>query len=166
MKSIVLLGTVHSVRGAEKSPRKQIDDPSYRKLIELFVSCCDVDYIFEEASGCGPTDAEKIANRHSIRYKDVDLHPDERRQRGLLVEGASPHSIDEAKPEDFYIRENLGVHAQREDSWLKSIKKRHFSSGLMICGVFHVLSFAFKLRSAGFDVDCLRYTPFQKLLGE
>ena len=87
MKSIVLLGTVHSVRGAEKSPRKQIDDPSYRKLIELFVSCCDVDYIFEEASGCGPTDAEKIANRHSIRYKDVDLHPDERR-----VESASPHS--------------------------------------------------------------------------
>lgn len=163
MKSVVVIGTVRRLQGADKSPRQNIDDPSFRKLVELFISTCGVDFIFEEASGCGPTDAERIAISHRIRYTDIDLHEDERRRRGLPVESGRAYVIDGGKPEDCYVREYLEVHAQREDSWLQEIRKHHFNSALIICGVFHVLSLSLKLGSAGFDVDCICYAPFHKL---
>lgn len=51
----------------------------------------------------------------------------------------------------------------RELSWLKQIKEKQFTKGLLICGVAHGLSMAFRLQDAGFDVEVYDYRiPLRK----
>src|ERR1700719_2922592 len=80
---IVVLGTSHRLQGAVNSRWQNIDDPSYRRLVEQLISSHRVEVIFEEASGCGPTEAQKIAGLAQICYMDVDPSPDERVRLGM-----------------------------------------------------------------------------------
>ena len=85
-KSISILGTSHRLQGALKAERIQhIDDPSYKKYLEDQLRPKLVDFVFEEASECGPTIAEKVATEllGKGRYLDVDPHPDTRANFGI-----------------------------------------------------------------------------------
>ena len=166
MQSILVLGTAHRLQGAVNiaHPESNIDDPSYRKLLENILSWHSVDCVFEEASGCGPTDANTIATARTLQYFDVDLHPDERARRGMAQEtGSDCIAIDESISADCFVKEYLGPQEQREDFWLREITTKHFQSGLMICGFIHTLSFSFKLQTGGFEVESVCYVPYHKL---
>jgi len=54
MKTVILLGTAHRVQGAERGICN-IEDPDYETLVAQLCREYAVDFIFEEASGLGPT---------------------------------------------------------------------------------------------------------------
>jgi hypothetical protein len=71
-RKVVVLATIHDVQGAQNRPRGTFEDPEYRGVIEALIAHYYVDSIFEEACGCGPTIAEKLAIAQGLRYLDVD----------------------------------------------------------------------------------------------
>src|SRR6266849_2004152 len=133
-----------------KDREHNVDDPVYTKLIEHFMTCfgIPVDFIFEEASGCGPTAAEKLARGLRLKYVDFDPHPDNRHLSGLCKE--TGQSLDQ--PFDLVAWEFAEQQSKREHFWVKKIRKEQFQAALVICGFAHTLSLSEKLISAGFDV--------------
>src|SRR5713101_466648 len=164
---VVVLGTSHQVQGAENG-RRNIKDPSYSVLVEKLVDTKEIDFIFEEASGLGPTTAERFAlpRLGQDRYLDIDPHRDKRHEYGISVDTGSIwpiHPYDSSPAPDVANWENVHEHAKREELWLQTIKDQDFGKGLFICRFDHTLSFAFKLRSADFVVEALSYMPHHKL---
>jgi hypothetical protein len=166
MRSILILGTSHSLQGAVNSRWQNIDDPSYRKLIEQLISSYryPVEIVFEEASGCGPTVAEGIAGQAHLRYMDVDPSADERARLGMRPKPPSADGlpIDEGGM-DCYSLDDVEAQDQRENLWLRKVEETDFNCGLLICGYMHALSLAFRFRTAGFEVESLSYIPCHKL---
>src|SRR6266478_2925563 len=124
LRSIVVLGTSHRLQGAVNSRWQNIDDPNYRRLVEQLISSYRAEIIFEEATGCGPTEAQKIAGIAQIRYMDVDPSPDERVRLGMRPRppGMDGIPIDE-KGLDCYDIDDVEAQDQRENHWLREIKK-------------------------------------------
>jgi hypothetical protein len=46
--------------------------------------------------------------------------------------------------------------------WLKRIQQSEFNSALVICGLVHLLSFAFRIRDAKFSVQAINYANWQR----
>jgi hypothetical protein len=160
-KRVLVLGTSHKVQGAKYEG--SVDDPDYAVLVERVISEEAIDFIFEEASECGPTTAEGLA-RDSIpvvKYLDVDPHPKEQHKFGICKDTGEPFP-DYLSHESEEIIEEA---SKREELWIKRISQQDFKSGLVICGYKHTFSFAFKLRSGGFRVKSLCYIPHDKLCG-
>jgi hypothetical protein len=163
---IVVLGTSHRLQEAAKG-RSNITDPSYPDLAVQLISTEQIDFIFEEATGLGPTIAERLALSHwgQNHYLDVDPPKSERNKYGISAETGAFFAIDpedSQKSKDVAYWEFVEEHDKREDLWLQRIKGEAFSKALMICGYAHTLSFAFRLRSE-FDVKALYYMPHHKL---
>jgi hypothetical protein len=57
---LTVLATLHVIQGAEKRVGN-VHDPMYVALLNKLMVSESVDFIFEEASGLGPTIAEKLA---------------------------------------------------------------------------------------------------------
>jgi hypothetical protein len=147
-RKVVVLATIHAVQGAENRPLGTFEDPEYRDVIEALVAHYSVDSVFEEACGCGPTIAEKLANAHGLRYLDVDA-------RALGIE------ID-TEEDPLIAEEKLDAQVCREEFWVKRITEQGFGSGLFICGYLHIFSIAVRLQDAGFAVAVHKYLPFHK----
>lgn len=165
-RSVWLLATLHQFQGPKF--RDYLEDKSYRNLIEQIISRKRIDFVFEEAGGRGPSIAEECANSllQPGHYMDVDPPQNERREYGIPDEMLTGGWIDRdnrSKSNDMYGRRTINVHNEREKLWLKRIVASRFERGLVICGVSHSLSFAFRLQTAEFEVDLWDYTPFQKL---
>jgi hypothetical protein len=166
-KTLIVLGTDHRLQG--KNFLQSIDDPCYRKVVEDLIH--GLDFVFEEASGHAPTHAELLAGTCGgvtpIRYLDVDPSKEDRDEHGLSAETGQPLMVDLFQsPPCFARTEFVDKHAAREEFWLKRIRGQDFISALMICGHAHCLSFAFRLKSAGFNVqECVTYFPYERLCG-
>jgi hypothetical protein len=160
---VIVLGTSHALQMAENRADREynVDDPLYTKLIQRFTKCfgIPVDSIFEEASGCGPTAAEKLARDLGLKYVDVDPPPGRRHLYGLCSE--TGESLDE--PFDLVRRTFADRQSDRERFWAERIRKEQFQSALMICGLLHTLSLSEKLISAGFEVFSYCYAPHDRL---
>src|SRR5260370_5041178 len=86
MKTVILLGTAHRVQGAKKGICN-IQDPDYGTLVNQLWQTYSVDFIFEEASGLGPTFAEKFALEKigPNRYKDIDPSAGDLKKLAILT---------------------------------------------------------------------------------
>ena len=71
---VTVLATLHVVQGAEKRVGN-VHDPVYVALLEKLMLSEGVDFIFEEASGLGPTIAEKLALERLPFGHYVDIDP-------------------------------------------------------------------------------------------
>jgi hypothetical protein len=166
-KSLIVFGTSHQVQGAKGHPRN-VDDPTYSEFIEGLICGYQIDFLFEEASGLGPTTAEGVAllRLGAGHYLDVDPHRDKRSEHGLAAETGSIWPIDPCDPRrslDVAVWEFLDEHAKRESFWLQRLTAQNFTRGLFVCGYLHTLSFAYVARSEGFKVTSLYYMPHHKL---
>jgi hypothetical protein len=164
---LVVLGTSHQLQGTNFL--RSIDDECYRDLVEQLILEHKIDFIFEEAAGRVPTHAETLAKAlaEPIRHMDLDPSKDEREKHGLSRETGGGYVVDlwQAPPCIGRV-EHVDEHAAREEFWLKRIRGEGFSSGLVICGQAHSLSFAFRLSNAGFEVEnCIEYMPYARLCG-
>ena len=96
-RHITILGTSHDLQGAEKR-KSSVNDPTFSEAIEFLLS--GKDFVFEEASGCGPTIAEKGAHEKlgPGHYLDVDL------SLPKMLSGANAFEISDIE------RMNIGAH--------------------------------------------------------
>jgi len=123
-----------------------------------------VDFIFEEASGLGPTIAEKLATGTLAfgHYVDIDPSRTERPEFGNPPNSSEPHMIGDPPKVAFANWQVLDVHARRDELWLQRIRQRQFQSALVICGLVHLLSFAFRLQAAQYSVQGINYANWQR----
>jgi hypothetical protein len=162
---VFVLGTSHHLQMAERRAAREnnVADPLYTELIKHFLrpTCLGdaVDAIFEEASGCGPTAAEKLAKELGLAYRDVDPHPNERYLHNLSPETGEPL----APPFDLVVRVSHEQHSKREDLWVTKIGQEEFRAAVVICGFLHTLTLSEKLTNAGFVVYAYVYVPHDKL---
>lgn len=168
MKTVILLGTAHRLQGAKRGICN-IEDPDYATLVDQLSRQYQVDFVFEEASGLGPTFAEKfaLANIGPHRYKDIDPSAADRRKVGIPETGKD-YRIGKKPNFDtnhwgFGREELIEAHEKREHFWLPLIREQKFIKALMICGQAHLLSFAFRLKSDGIDVKAYSYMPYALL---
>jgi len=164
---VLLFGTSHRLQGAVKG-RFNINDPTYAELIERLISGHQIDFILEEATGLGPTTAERIALSHwgQNHYLDVDPPKHQRPEHEVSAQTSELLLIypeDPQKSKDVACWEHVEDHIKREKLWLEGIQGTVFTRALMICGAAHLLSFSFRLHSAAFDVKALYYMPHHKL---
>ncbi len=167
-KMVILLGTAHRLQGAEKGSCN-IEDPDYGTLIKQLCDSYSIEFIFEEASGLGPTFAERFALQRlgPSRYKDIDPSAQERNRLGIGSGTSKDYRIGTVNFDTNhwgYSREELiEVHEKRERFWLPFIRAQEFNTALLICGQAHLLSFAFRLKGENFDVKAYSYMPFKLL---
>ena len=160
---VTVLATLHLVQGAEKR-LGNVHDPMYIALLNKLLISEGVDFIFEEASGLGPTIAEKLALDQLPfgRYMDIDPARNERPDFGIPSNSSEPHMIGVPPSVAFANWQVLDVHAKREELWLARMRQRKFESALVICGLVHLLSFAFRLQDAKFSVQAINYANWQR----
>jgi hypothetical protein len=167
-KTVILLGTAHRLQGAARGIYN-IKDPDYETLVDQLYRKYSVDFVFEEASGLGPTFAERFAsaNLGPQRYKDIDPSAAARKKLGMPAETGKDYRIGNLNLETnhwgFGREELIHVHEQREHFWLPFIREQKFIAALLICGQAHLLSFAFRLNTDGFNVKAYSYMPYALL---
>jgi hypothetical protein len=165
-KTVILLGTSHRVQGAERG-RCNVADPDYELLVEQLWRTFSVDFVFEEASGLGPTFAEKFALEEigPNRYKDIDPSAEQRKKLGIIPGTGKDHRIGRPNLDTLhwgYAREELiDAHEQREYFWLPFVRDQDFRRALLICGHAHLLSFAFRLKGENLDIRAYSYMPYK-----
>jgi len=160
---MVVLGTIHELQGAEKRGGNR-SDPQYEVLLKDLVAEDGLDFIFEEATGLGPTTAEKLSfGLGSNRYLDVDPSIEERVKLGILANTNKPFMVGFPPNATFADEVFYEVHAKREQLWSERIAKQEFKKALMICGANHTLSFAFRLCASNFTVKTVTYMPSSRL---
>jgi len=141
-----------------------VDDENYSDLVHGFIRD-GVDFVFEEASGLGPSIAEHLAESllGPGRYLDFDPPLSERHKYGIGIAGGGEliePGISLARYEFATVDENR----KREEIWTRRVAAQPFDKGLAICGVCHGLSFAFRLVSSGMHVErSYSYIPHHKL---
>jgi hypothetical protein len=160
---VTVLATLHVVQGAEKR-LGNVHDPMYVALLNKLIVSEGIDFIFEEASGLGPTIAETIAREELGfgRYLDIDPARAERAQFGILPNSSEPNMIGSPPTVAFANWQILDVHARREELWMQRMQEHKFESALVICGLVHLLSFAFRLQTANFSVQAINYANWQR----
>ena len=160
---ITILGTSHDLQGAEKR-KSSVNDPTFSEAIEFLLS--GKDFVFEEASGCGPTIVEKSAHEKlgPGHYLDVDPSRADRERYGIGDTGGQPIPIDFLHPVDGYLCPEYDLEQEkRENLWLYQIEGKNFARALFICGYLHTFSMAFRLRHAGYELETWYYMSHEKL---
>jgi hypothetical protein len=124
-----------------------------------------LDFIFEEAAEPGSTIAKTFASEFRLRgYCDVDPGRAERLALGIPVETGDSWPVDLfGSSRDSLHWQNAEAHAMREELWTRRIRESEFESGLLICGIAHSLSIAFRLETLGFKVKVAVYEPQCKM---
>ena len=160
---ITVLATLHVLQGAEKR-FGNLHDPMYAALLKKLIVSQGVDFIFEEASGLGPTIAEKLASEHlgPGHYLDVDPARGDRPDFGIPVNSHEPYMIGSPPLVAFANWQIIEAHAKREKLWVERMQQHKFESALAICGLVHLLSFASRLQSAKFSVQAINYANWQR----
>ena len=156
-----LLAVPHQLQGPNF--RGYIKDSSYSQLVGDFIKN-GIDFVFEEASGHGPTIAEECADAllGIGHYSDIDPSRSERLTLGI-AETLTGLPVDACNSNDMYTYHYIEEHRKREELWLHKIQVQPFEKALLICGLAHILSVAFRLLSAGVSVEVNDYLPYDKL---
>jgi hypothetical protein len=161
---MIVLAVLHELQGP--GFLGFVDVPSYRELVKELIHT-GVDFVFEEAAGRGPSIAEDLTDSilKSGHYLDVDLPADERPQHGMAKKSVESVFIDPCgNHPDSCGASIVDEQEKRENFWLQRIQSEQFTKGLVVCGIAHGLSLAFRLRSAGISVSrVLTYTPYATL---
>ena len=165
-RSVLLLATHHRFQGPHFPDF--VEDKSYGILVEKCISVRRIDFVFEEAGKRGPSSAEEFANSliGPGHYLNIDHPRNALRKYGIRedIETTTGHWIDERdKSVGKYDCQDIDAHRSREVRWLQGIEAQQFETGLVICGVAHSLSFAFRLQKVGFIVELCSYLPDDKL---
>jgi hypothetical protein len=160
---VTVLATLHVIQGAEKRVGN-LHDPMYVALLNKLMVSESVDFIFEEASGLGPTIAEKLALERLAfgHYVDIDPARGERADFGIPTNSSEPNMIGAPPTVAFANWQILEAHAKREELWVQRIEQHKFESALVICGLVHLLSFAFRLQNSKFSVQAINYANWQR----
>jgi len=161
MQKLIIFGTYHDVQGLSKF-RRNVIDPDYKTNVESLMKEHHVDFIFEEACGFGPSTASEL----SVGYVDIDSETTDQALSRFSEDSESvflPKNLGASSLRLSPTKLGLTVQNWRESCWVKKIKTQQFKTGLLICGVAHSLSIAFRLQAEGFGVEAYCYEPIKRL---
>jgi hypothetical protein len=149
-RCVVLLATLHEFQGP--GFQGYVEDSFYEDTVESCIRTGRIDFVFEEAAGRSPSIAEDHANSllGPGHYLDVD-----RRDEPSLHSGPRPIC--------GLTAVSVGQCRKREGVWFERMNGEDFKKALLICGVGHSLSFAFRLQDAGFNVELCQHLPYERL---
>jgi hypothetical protein len=120
-KSALVLGVPHQLQGPNFMG--YVDDPSYGVLLEDLIHD-GVDFVFEEATGRGPSTAEKLTQ--SIlgpgHYLDVDPALNERAKYGIAKVTGGGGPIDPCHSIDVHESALVEEQGKREKLWIERIQ--------------------------------------------
>ncbi|HEV2222798.1 MAG TPA: hypothetical protein VGR84_07345, partial [Candidatus Acidoferrales bacterium] len=124
-----VLAVPHQLQGTKFSG--YVKDSSYESLVEDLVR--EVDFVFEEASGRGPSLAERLAGEvlGAGHYLDVDPKSSEREQYGIARKTGEDFPIDASQlcsnvTPDIRHCAFVNEHRKREELWLQKIQSQVF----------------------------------------
>lgn len=161
---VTVLGTYHELQGSKKRPGN-INDSLYVDLITDLIHDQTIDFIFEEATGLGPTTAEDLSAKLVGPNRYLDLDPPTRKRLIFGIPPETNKSVMLGTPMSnpphvgWANWQPIRTHEAREKLWLERMKGQAFNKALMICGIAHMLSFAFRLQDARFEVKAIDYLP-------
>lgn len=161
---VTVLGTYHELQGSEKR-RGNINDSLYEDLVTDLIQDQTIDFVFEEATGLGPTAAEHLTAKlvGANRYLDLDPPTQQRHIFGIPPETNQPLMLGNPMSDPPNVGwanwQPIRMNEAREKLWLERMKGQTFNKALMICGIAHMLSFAFRLQHADFEVKAIHYLP-------
>ena len=167
---VIVLGTYHELQGSKKRPGN-MHDPLYEELVTYLIQEQKLDFVFEEATGLGPTTVEVLTERllGPNRYLDVDPPTLKRRMFGIPPETNQPFMLGNPlgnPPNVAWANwQPTKMHAARENLWLQRLRGENFKKALMVCGIAHMLSLAFRLEDGSFEVKAMDYLPRHKFSG-
>jgi hypothetical protein len=143
MRKICIFGIHHKYQSGDPI------NPFFRQHLCELIKYHQVDAILEEGTGLAPKSCvEVIADALDVQWRNVDLS---REQRSLLKDAADSSIYD--------TFQDLNLHECREWAWAVRASAIVIDSGLLVCGICHVLSSAEKLRWLGFAVEAHIYGP-------
>jgi hypothetical protein len=160
---ITILGTCHDVQGLDKWKGRKIGEKDYQEI--LLGRLQDKDFLFEEATGLGPSIAERLAEKKLGigHYFDIDPPLLRRSAHGIPNETGNCFPLDPFDDYTEFLCESfVETHEKREDLWVRYVQDQSFENALLVCGQMHLLSMAFRLRSAGYQVTAFLYMPWQQ----
>lgn len=165
-RRVTILGTNHLFQGCSKHPRIVID-PLYRSLVASLIASDKVDFVFEEATGFGPTIAEEIAESMLGNGHYLDVDPMAEREAhgvgGPTARLEQLYEIPKGEVPAYCCEFIVAGQKTREALWLEAMEATEFKSGLLICGLAHLLSMAFRLEASGYSVTAKLYNPEHRL---
>jgi hypothetical protein len=161
-KSVQVIAVPHPLQGPGFPG--YVEDESYSDWVESFIRN-GADFVFEEAAGRKPSIAQQFADSFlgSGHYLDIDPSREERPKFGLAKDSGGGGPIDPMRSTDIYEQSDVDQQKKREELWQKRIEGQTFTKGLVICGLAHALSVAFRLRAPGVEVEVYTYIPYGKL---
>jgi hypothetical protein len=114
----------------------------------------------------GPTTAERLAAEilGNAHYLDVDPPIQKRKDLNFPAASNQPYMVGIPPDAGFANWQSVKVHEARERFWLQTMQAKEFGNWLIICGIAHMLSFAFRLQAASFEVKPIDYLPRHKLV--
>jgi hypothetical protein len=108
-----------------------------------------VDAILEEGTGLSPKSCvEVFADNLGIEWRNVDRS---REQRKMIPDATTSSRYD--------TLQDLSLHESREWVWVVRASATVTNSGLLVCGLCHVLSVANKFRLLDFEIEAHVYCP-------
>jgi hypothetical protein len=161
-RHVVVLGICHEIQGLPKFGGVKIEDPDYAKLLKKVIGEEHLHFIFEEASGLGPSVACTIATELGLGYLDVDPDGNERGKLGIDVE-TTRSPVDRTSSDESMYWHVLEGQNRREQMWVERVNGTQFEMALLICGLAHIFSVSFRLRDAGFEVEAGFYEPRRRI---
>ena len=165
-KSVVVLAVPHQLQGPKSVG--YVPDSAYSLLVEDRIRK-GVNFVFEEAAGLRPTTAENLATLvlGPGHYLDIDPPREERPKYGIAESPGGTCLLGDpipGFPPDSYDWTIVEEQGRREKLWLQRMQDQPFEKGLVICGLGHNLSFAFRVLAAGIGVTtAYSYIPHHKL---
>lgn len=162
-KSVVVLAVPHQLQG--QGFKGYIVNQTYSDLVASYIGD-GVDFVFEEAAGQAPSIAANLAESllGPNRYMDIDPPPQERDKYHIAVKTGGGDWLEPGVSEEICEWAIVEENRKREALWTQRVKDQPFTKGLAICGIAHGLSFAFRLSSAGINVEkSYSYIPHRKL---
>jgi hypothetical protein len=146
MRKACLFATQHQFQ--LDSPMDSAFDGRLRELIQDH----KVDCILEEATGLQPKSFESfvklLADELKIHWENMDLSVEERK-----------NTPDAALTSKYDTLQDLALHSTRESAWVKKISESVLQSGLVIVGLYHLLSMGETLRALELEVEAHLYDP-------
>jgi hypothetical protein len=142
-KIFIVVGTHHVFQ-------KSLYDSVFVDFVLELARYHRVDFIAEEANTCSWTYAERLSAYVDAGWANVDLTPEQR----SLMHLENPMAASIPGDERFFKTAQmiLPPHAIREWVWAIRAAKRTKHCCLLICGIAHTLSIAFKLDNLGHTV--------------
>ena len=136
----VVIGTDHRMQNSEHGFEALLRSWIGQKFFEPLEAIAE-----EYHENIGESCAQRLANEHHLRWYNLDIDDDEKRDAGILEE--------QRTRSEAHSNYRIPSDDEREARWVQKLTNSGHPTTLVVCGYAHFESLAGKLCDAGHTVD-------------